>query len=150
MSTAAQVDTAWLELWNHETIQAITPQIHQFAITELSEFETSKLYHGQEINFIQAICGRSVAKENTQRLSYEYTVEISYFRHKDTEGETWIEVRDFFDTLYSLVVSELGHKWGDTVDFWKPQTGPATITDFLIDEEVAWKGTYQFQGYKLA
>lgn len=150
MSTVAAVETAWESVWEAEDIQEYTAAIHTYSITQDSEREISQLYHEKQINFIEALTTRSVIHATTGRKEYQFTVTVNYYRHKDTKGVAWKAVRDFFDTLYSSVSSEMTQTWGSTVDYWKPQAEPAQISETTIDNEAVWIGTYSYTGFKVA
>lgn len=149
MSTAAQVEAAWVEnIWQNATITAITPKIYGFNITDDSERETSRLIYQTELNYIQYAVQRSNARAMTSQLEYQFLVDVVYTRKFDVAGENWTAVRDFFDTLYALVHSSLGNSWDGTVDYWREQEGPAEITQIDFEGEPAWQGKYRFIGFQ--
>lgn len=149
MSTAAQVRAAWeTAILEHATIQAITPRYFLFEVTQNSEAETDRLFFGKELNYIQCIVTRSNEFQALGELQYTYTVDITYTRRFDVDGDNYLAVVDFFDTLFSLVRTELGDSWDSTVDYWRPQEGPAEITQIEFENEPAWRGAYRFTAFK--
>jgi hypothetical protein len=53
------------------------------------------------------------------------------------------------ETIDSLVVSELGHQWDSTVDFYRPQEGPIEVSQAKnADDRPFWLATYTYTGFK--
>ena len=149
MSTSAQLETAWDAVWNHATIQALTDKIHKYQVTTESEIENEALYYGTKVNFFEALTGRAQRFLETgdtvgATVSYVYTVEINYYRELDTTGANHSAIRDAFETIFGLVVSELGYTWGGTVDIWNPEETIPTIVEFLLNNKKCWKGTARY------
>lgn len=148
MSTAAEVETVWDDVWQSVDIAAITGRIYKYAITDSSEAEIEKLLYLTKINFIQALTHRAQRFEMIGAIVYSYLIDVQYVRGKDTTGQAWTDVRDFFDTLWSVVRSELTANWTNTVDYWRPQEAPAEITEGEIAGEKVWIGKFQFNATK--
>lgn len=149
MSTSAQVQTAWNNaIWTDAAILEITDKVYGFDITTVSEKETGRLNFNSEVNYFQYLIKRSAEIQGTQQLLYTFTVDVSYTRFHDVDGDNWIAVRDAFETLIDLVRSDLGVSWTQTVDFWRPQEGPVEISQIDFEGEPAWRGTYRFTGYQ--
>lgn len=148
MSTAAQVEAAWADVWGAPDIEAATARVYKYAITDSSEAEIEKLLYLTKINFIQALTHRAQRFEMLGAIVYSYTVDVQYVRGKDTTGQAWTDVRDFFDTLWDVVREELSSNWTATVDYWKPQEEPAEITESEIAGEKVWVGKFQFNATK--
>lgn len=154
MSTAAQVQAAWLtNIWNHATIQAITTQILGYEATDLSESELAAQFEVpsngiSRVNFVQYLVTRTQQFAITNALVYSYSVKIDYFLSTDVDGTSWGQVRDFFDTVFNLVLSQMHPSWGDTVDYYQPQSGPAEITKTQILTEPCWQGRYIYTATK--
>ena len=147
MSTAAEVESAWeTAIWKSNTIKAITPNYFLYAVTEDSEKEISRMYLDSHINSIQALTGRGFTFGNTKTGQYTFVVEVTYLLWKDPDGDNWTQVRDFYDTLLALIRSALGNTWSSTVDFWTPQSAPASIDEFTIDGETVWRGKCVYTG----
>jgi hypothetical protein len=150
MSTSAQIETVWqAAIWNHATITAITDKIYKFLVTADSEFEYDKLTYAQKVNFFEVLTGRAqdfneTAETIGQTVRYRYTVEINYYKEVDTTGAAFIAVRDTLETIFSLVLSQLGNTWTNTVDIWRPDQAIATIANTTISNKKVWKGTYRF------
>lgn len=154
-TTIAALEAAWLAVWESSTILSLTDKIHTYQITQDSAKELEDLmFEGAdgsgEVNFIEALSSRTVTHGETGRKNYTYKVQVNYYRKKDTEGNSWKEVRDFFDTLYTAVTTELSTTWDATVDFFEPQEDAAEISEFTIDKEPVWRGTYTYTGFKIA
>lgn len=150
MSTSAQVEAAWASaIWQNATITAITDKVLTFPYTEESEVEVTNLYSGQEINAFEVLTNRIQRYGETAAtiggiLHYQFEVDIRYYRAVEPTGANYTATRDTLETLFALVVSELGSTWGGTVDFWKPDTSLAEITRIKISTEDVWRGRYRF------
>lgn len=155
MSTSAQLETSWTNaIWNHATIQALTDKVLRYQITTDSEQENSLLYFDTKVNFFEALTGRSQRYLTSSSyigatIQYLYTVEINYYRELDTDGTNFRAIRDAYETLFALVVSELGNTWTNTVEIWRPQEDIPTIVEVLVNNKKCWKGTYRFFAEKL-
>lgn len=150
MSTSAEVEAAWqTEIWSHDSLTALTDKFHTFQVTLDSEFELSKLQYRGKVNFFEILTGRSqrwlqTASNLGRIVEYDYAVEINYYKAVDTSGDAHNVVRDAFETIFPLVVSELGDTWSSTVDLWRPDTAIPTIVSAEIREQKVWKGTYRY------
>lgn len=148
MTSSATIDAAWLtNVWENTSIKAITPNYYQYAITEDSEAEVSKTYYGAEINFWQATTTRANRLEIAKGGVYEYSLVVDYILQKDTTGDAWKDVRNAFETLFS-VVQAWSHTWGDTVDYWQTQDGPPEISEIDLAGTPCWRGRYNFKAFK--
>lgn len=154
MSTSAQIETAWTAaIWNHATIQTITDKIHKFEVTQDTEFEVSKLYQNQKVNFFEVLTGRAQDYNETagtigETVRYRYEVIINYYREIDTSGAAWTAVRDAMETLFNLVRTELGDSWSNTVETWRPDANISSIVSDTVSNKKVWKGTYRFFAQK--
>jgi hypothetical protein len=151
MSTSAQVSTAWgSAIFAHASITAFSTQIYNFDIADdKSEAQEVLFRNSQAISFIQYLTVRGEKFGETSETlgrvaTYDYQVQISAYRTADINGVNWAAVRDLFDTLFPLVISELGTTWSSTVDYWRPQDGAARIEQILIDDTPVWRGTKSF------
>lgn len=151
MSTSAQVSAAWAAaIFSHASITAFSTQIYNFDIADdKSEAQAALFRVGQEISFLQYLTVRGEkfgeSAETLGRVAtYDFQVQVSAYRTADINGANWVAVRNLFDTLFPLVVSELGNKWSNTVDLWRPQDGAARIEQILIDDTPVWRGTKSF------
>lgn len=154
MTASEDIETQWNNLvWSDSDIQAITTKIHTFPITELSEREISAAYYNNEINFIEALTTRAQKHLSSAAtlggvIQYDFSVVVNYYRQFDTTGANYIAVRDAFETIFSTVLSGLGNKWNNTVDYWRPQEGTADISQVRIDDVQTWRGTYRYLATK--
>lgn len=150
MTTSETIETQWANLvWADSDIQAITTKIHTFPVTEFSEKEISSAYDGAQINFIEALTSRAQKHLSSAAtlggvIQYDFTVLVNYYKEFGTTGENYTAVRDAFETIFSTVLSELGNKWNNTVDYWRPQDGAAEVTQVRIDEAQVWRGSYRY------
>jgi len=149
MSTSAEVEAQWLDkVFKYDSIKTISPKAYPFEVTEESEKEVSRLYHAGEINFWMYLIARSHEFQVTNRLTYNFTVELSYYREMDPEGENWTAVRDNLETLFGVVRSSLGNTWQSTVDFWRPQAGIPNISLVKLGGKQVWRGVYIYTGFQ--
>jgi hypothetical protein len=143
------IETAWIDkIWQNLTILNITDKIHNFEITDTSQFELDQLSFNQELNYFEWVVTRAIQYQPIgaeNEAVCKIMVEIRYTRQKDTTGENWRSVRDVFSDLITLVHSELGSSWDSTVDFYTHQQDPADITTDLINDVPCWRGTYRFE-----
>lgn len=150
MTTSESIETQWSNLvWADSDIQAITTKIHTFPVTELSEKEVSSIYYGTQVNFIEALTSRAQKHLSSAAtlggvIQYDFTVLINYYKEFDTSGESFTDVRNAFETIFSTVLSGLGNKWNNTVDYWRPQDGTADISQVAIDDAQVWRGSYRY------
>ena len=154
MSTSAEVEAAWLEnIWQHDTLIAITDKFNFFPIVEDSETDLAKAYDTsgstRKINFFEILTGRGQQYIETQNtigntIQYNYTVQVSYFLETEPTGDNFLSVRDTLETILGLVISELGDTWDSTVDYWKPDLNPPQITQIFFDKKPVWKGVQNY------
>jgi hypothetical protein len=152
MTASSTIESAWNSaIWQHATVQAITSKIITRPYSTLSEKEFQSLYLDKRINFIEALTTRSQRYNETANVlgrvtQYEFRILINYYKdyESDTSGAAYGAIRNFFETLFDLVVSELGNTWDSTVDFWKPQEDQLEITDLEIDKKRTWKGSFSY------
>lgn len=154
MSTSAQVRTAWSTyVLQHASAQAFTTQMHLFEINDQSEHALELIRYNTEINFVQCLIARAQRSGETSRpagtsVQYDYTVEVRYTREAEPSGANWTAVIDFFDTLQSLVLTQLGNSWQNTVDMYAPQEGVPSIEEIVFDNTKAWQGRYTWAATK--
>lgn len=132
---------------------ALTSRFHKFQVSKESEHEMQALYHGQEINFFEILTGRSQRYlESGQTIggsiTYDYLVEVNYYRAINPSGSNFTAIRDAFETLFSLVTTELGATWQDTVEIWQPDDVIPAINEELINNIKCWKGTTRYTATK--
>lgn len=151
MSTSAQVSAAWAAaIFAHPSVTAFSTQIYNFDIADdKSEAQEVLFRSSQAISFIQYLTVRGekfgeTAETLGRVATYDFQVQVSAYRVADINGANWAAVRNLFDTIFPLVISELGSTWSSTVDFWRPQDGAARIEQILIDDTPVWRGTKSF------
>lgn len=156
MTIITDVEDAWnAAIWQHATIQAYTSKINKFEITTDSEKEVQLLRHNQQTNFIEAVTKCAIiygrTSSNIGRVAtFQFTVEVNYYRELDTTGDNYRSIRDFYLELFDLVHSELSDNWTNTVDFWFPEQEAPTIVEVLINNKKCWKGTHRYFAEKNA
>lgn len=149
MTLLADVQTAWeTKIWSHGTILSYSDKIFDYEITDFSEHEVSKLYSSEKINFIEYVPERKVFGKliGSTQVIQKVDVGVRYTLEKDTEGNSYKDMRDFFSTLMSLVESQLGQTWNNTVDFYEIDSEPAKIGSIEVDFRPCWQGVLRFSG----
>ena len=152
MTLSSTIEDAWNNaIWTHNDIQVITDKIHKFTATRDSELEVERYYFDTKINYIEVTTNRAVFTNETAKVLggvavFTFFVDISYTREIETDDTSYLEVRDFFETLLDLVFSKLGGTWTTTVDYWRPQEKPAEIREILIENKRCWRGQYGYVG----
>lgn len=154
MTTSADIEDAWADVWDHADILALTDKIHLYQITLESETEIAKLYSGTEVNFFEVLTARTQQSMQTattlgETVNYKFLVEINYYRELDTDGTNFRAIRDAYETIFDLVKSELGNDWSNTVDLWHPDEGYPSITETTLNNKKCWKGTHRYFAEKL-
>lgn len=152
MTTSTAIETVWdTSIWQHASILAITSKLIKRPQGSLSEKEYQSLYTAKRLNFIEALTTRTqrsneLANVLGRATTYDFLVQVNYYKdyEDDTIGQAWESVRNFYETLYPLVVSELGNTWDGTVELWKPQDGQPEITNLQIDNKRTWRGSYSY------
>lgn len=149
MATGLQVRTAWnTSIWSNATIQAITSKIYNYDVTKQSSKEVSKFYLNQEVNFITYLVSRAQRLRIMQQIEQQFIVDIRYYLVADTEGVNYNALLDAFETIDSLVISQLGTTWGGSVDYYELQSEPVAITEIQIENVSVWAGQYKYLGFK--
>lgn len=157
MTTSTDIETVWnTYIWQHATIQAITTKLIKRPQGSLSEKEYQSLYTAKRLNFIEALTSRTQRSQELANVlgratTYEYLVQVSYYKdyEDDTVGTSHTAIRDFFETLYQLVVTQLGNTWQGNIETWKPQDGQPEITTLQIDNKRTWRGSYSYTATKI-
>lgn len=149
MTTAAQVRSAWLtNIFQNASITALTDKIYDYDVTLETTKEFSKLRYRQEINFMLYLV--TVAQRVMMMGQYEqaFTVEIRYGKQADVAGTVFKAVADVFETIQTLVQTNLTGSWGSTVDYYRIQNGPPNIVQQEIENIPIWIGTLKYTGFK--
>lgn len=154
MTTIDQVEAQWDALvWANASILAITDKILKYEHTETSESEIENLCYSEQINFFEYIITRSYGQRrigSSQRAENIFLVEIRYTKEKDTEGESYRNVIRAFETINTLVETQLGLTWGNTVDYFSRQESSPTISDSRVGSRSCWQAVYRLEGRKFA
>lgn len=155
MTSSSTIEAAWeTGVWSNSAITSVTSKIYKFPVTSVSEFELERVRTGGIINVIEATTARTTRTRETATTTgrtsqYEFQVTIHYTKEISPDGTTYQAVRDFYETLHTQVVSGLSDSWSNTVDLWRPQTNPPSISELTLDSVKCWRGTYQYVGTKL-
>lgn len=150
MTTSASIRAAWLSaVFNNSSITAITDKIYAYDITLESVKEFSKLRYNQQTNFFLYLVSRAQRVRIMGQMEQIFTVEIRYSKFADVPGVGWAAVADVFETIDSLVSSGLGGSWSNTVDYYRIQDGPPSISQVEMEGLPIWTGSYKYFGYKL-
>ncbi len=145
--TCAIVQKAFADhVFTDGDILSFTTAIYPYEQTLGSEFEVTKLYYGQEINFISYQVSFLKAFGVTGEVVTDYSVTVSYTRAQDTTGASFTSIRDFFEELFSTIDSNLGATWDSSVDYWLPPDAALEISDITIDSQPCWTASATYRG----
>lgn len=146
---STDIEAVWQSvLWEHPTIVAITPNIHQYDISVQSEFDVELLCFEGEVNFFLARTLRRSEPILTQQTRYTFQVEVSYYlQQADIAQNTYRTVRDRLETLDDLVRTAMGKTWSSTVDFWQGGV-PTAIKEIEVNERTCWTGAITYTAFK--
>lgn len=153
MSTAEEVRTAWAtHLWQDDTVQVITPQIHDYDILAQSQKEVTKFYAesdgGMIVNFFTYVVQRAQDPGLGGQIEQTFRVEVNYYlQQTDIAGENYNLVEDRLGTVDDLVYTVLGATWRQTVDFFNGGE-PRRIEAVTLDGKSCWRGGLTFQATK--
>lgn len=149
MSTSAQVRDAWFQkVWSDESVLEFTERIFLYDVTADSEFDVELLHHNQQINFITCIVQRAHEAMIMNQVKYQYRVQVLYhLQQTDVEGSTFNDVQDRIEIVDGLVISSLGSKWNNTVDYYtgSDARAPELIT---VSGKRCWRGGYTYLAFK--
>ena len=153
MSTTAAIATLWADVFANTTIQGITRNAYPYIVEEISESEITNMSEAQAIDYFEYLVTREVVSREVgagSTVNMRHTVEVRYTLQTDTAGETYEAVRDAFDSLLSVVESELGATWDGNVDFYTHQEGPPEIQAVTVANTPCYRGSYKFFGTQAA
>lgn len=149
MSTSGEVRAAWdSKIWTNATITALTTKIYDYDITTGSTKETAKFYHNQEINFITYLVNRTQRLRLMGQVEQTFNVEIRSYKKADTDGVNYNDLITQFETIDSLIISQLTSTWDDTVDYYTIQSSVPEISLITLDGIQVWLGKYTYTGIK--
>jgi hypothetical protein len=149
MSTGAQIATAWnLKVFTHASVTAISSSAYDYDYTQRSQKERGLLRHEQEVNFFTYIITTNDREKALGGYERSFDVEVNYYLEKDTDGSNYKEVNSAFETIRSLVLSELSSDWFTTVDFSRLPERTPDITDLEVAGKDCWRGTQTFTATK--
>lgn len=152
MTTAAQVRAVWAQVFEQESVKAITELSYNYDLIELvdqgiaqSTFDSLMLYN-QEANFFQYTVIKNQMQALTDSTKVDFIVDVSYVREVCTTGANYHAAQDCMETIHSAVESVLGKHWGDLVSGYTYDPTPANIQLIKLSEADVWLSTYQFIG----
>lgn len=149
MTTSAAVRSAWnSSVWQHATVQALTPKIYDYDVTLESTKELSKMLHNQVVNCFTYLVTRAQRLRVMGQVEQTLKVEITYFREYDTAGTAWKACVDAFETIDARVVAGLSGTWGGVVDYYQLQSDAPNISLQQIGGRSVWVAKYTYQGIK--
>ena len=147
-SSATLVTLFKTEVFDHASIQAVSPNLITYDIVRDSEPELKRLYHAQEISFWNLLIRRAEDSAVTGVRNFTFDVQILLFLEKDTSGDNWKRVRDGFETLTDRVGETIFDDSSGTVDYITPQSSPVQIAQLNEFETICWRGEYNYQATK--
>ena len=149
MSTLATVRSAWLtNVWQNASVRALTDNIYAYNVTKESEKEVRKFFAEGAVNAIFYTVKKAQQLMLGNQVRQTFTVTISYYLDADPSSDNYNTLLDAFETIDSIVVSNLSSRWGATVDYYTTQTGPVDPSQQDLDGRPVWVGEYVYQGIK--
>jgi len=149
MTTSATIRSAWNSaIWTNTSITAMTEKIYNFEVLQLSTKETARLRFNQEINFFTYTVTRASRIRPMSQIEQKFDVDITRYLQADVAGDNYTQLLNDFETLDALVLSGLTSSWSSTVDFYRTQDGPPSVTLQEIEGVPVWVGRYKYTGFK--
>lgn len=148
--TVSAVRDAWASVFSHANITAITRKAYNYDILTDEQQDEGELVDAQTLNFFTyALTFKKKIVGTSGQTVTEYYVTVRYHRQADTDGTAHRAIVDTLETLYSTVVTVLGSKWSNTVDFWIPQTEEVGAVSVIeIDNKPVLTSSFVFRGSK--
>jgi hypothetical protein len=140
--TLAIVREKLVDLFNNSTLQTITPNAYAYDLIQLVKARigtqySAKMMYDAEINFIQYLLSPIKYRSPATQENTEYQLIINYVKEVDLDGQYYLDVTDFYETLYSTIQTVLGDNWdGAILGYNTQQTAPRIVFDFLHDKNV--------------
>lgn len=149
MIRSQDIEAVWLsEIWQSPTVAAITPNCLQYDVSVQNEVDVALLSYNGEINFFMAKTLRRAQPIIMNQTRYTFQVEVSYYlQQADIAQNTYQTVRDRLEEVDDLVLTALGVRWNDTVDFWEGGV-PTNPREIEISEKICWTGTITYSAFK--
>lgn len=147
MSAPSDIRAAWLtNVFEDGDVLNMTEKIYDYDLTNDSRTERTKFMYGTIVSFItylvlrrpvqRVIGGNSPGGEKVQ---FEYQVDVNRYLEADVAGANYNQVIDDLVTIESKVISELGKRWDDTIDFYN-------LTDVFAPVQIELDGRAVWQG----
>lgn len=149
MSTSATIRTAWdAAIWQHATVRGWTDKIYAYDILADSQFAVAKFAYQGKINFFTYEATRESALELSRQLTYQHQMVVTYYlQQTDMAESTYNTLVDRLETLDDLVISQLGSRWSNSVDFYNgAQLSGVKIVE--IDAKRCWTSSYTYLATK--
>lgn len=155
MSTTATIVTLWGDVFANASMTAISQNAYPYEVRDGSESEISTMSEDQTIDYFEYLVTREVTEREIgggSNAVFRFIVEVRYTKQvdDDTTGDAYEGVRNAFDTLLSVVESELGVTWDGNIDYYTHQDGPADIQAIRVADTNCYRGTYKFFGTQAA
>lgn len=145
MATIDQIRTEWdSTVW---ASSSILEPVFPYEFTEESEKETAALRYNGRINFWTYTIELATQFMMASRRSDEWTVTVSYYLEHSANGDNYNAVLDKWETLYTLVRTDLGLTWGNLVGGYNHQIEPLAVEQITIDSRKVWRFKYKFIGF---
>ncbi len=151
MSYSQDVIDAWSAgVFEDDTVQAFTPKIYDYDIVTVpeNEFIIDLMTNESLIDFFQYLVVRDTTLLMSQQKRYDYQVVVSCFMQiTDVENNPYNTVVNRLEVIDSLVLTNLGPKWSNTVSGY--QGGIVTYPSVKrIGGKLAWQGSMTYKAFK--
>lgn len=148
MTSIADLSSAWATtVFNHASVQAITPKALAYEVLDESEVEIGQISHQTEINFFEYLVTKSYRFPligNAMIAENLFTVDVRYTREKDTMGAAYLAAQEALEAVLERVRAGLGSQWNGLVDFWTVQEAAPTITQRNVADCECWSWILTF------
>lgn len=147
----ASVRNAWVsKVANSETLLAYTDKIFTYPILLNSGKEAQKTYFNTQIKFVTFLVNVSSKFGLNNRIDLTYPVEVSTYIENEPSGNNYNLGLDIMETIETLIQTELGARWNNSVDYYLPEDNANLVQQILIDEKPVWQFTKTYTGYKIS
>ena len=149
MTALSAVRDAWDEVLLSSAVQDYTTNLYNYDIQPTSNKSVANsalMMLKNELNFAQFVFSKDNEFLMCKELLETFDVIISYYKEIDLNGNNYHAVTDFFDTVFSVVRSEIGTTWSSTVDYYN--LNKLSLGSTELDGRACWSGTVTYTGKK--
>lgn len=150
MSSNALVRTAWTDNVFSNINAGENSYAYNLNRTNQSANDIELGYYNKNIDFWEYVVTSTKTPLLMNKYQITFTVELRHTIavNENSSGVAQIELIDSFRSVNDYVITNLGTKWDNTVDYYEgPQ--PISITSDLWGGKAVWVGTQIYTAFKL-